>query len=142
MNINYSNLVYLHDILESIIEHNPVLVSLLLQNEGITIGNNIVFTNKEQQLPNGRRIDVIYVTADGLCIGFEIKSGNGITEDQIKEELEGMKKLSHCTDSRVVVVSHFEPNISVDRVYYIPLSSFIPKIKEVIGLINRYVKEM
>ena len=141
MDSNYSNLVYLHDLLESIIEHNPVLVSFLLKNEGIVV-KDVVFANKEQQLPNGRRVDVIYVTADGLCIGFEIKTGNHVKESQIKEELEGLKKLPHCLDSRVVVISPFEPNVNAENTYYIPLSSFLPKVREVTNLIAKFVREI
>jgi hypothetical protein len=76
-----------------------------------------------------------------LCISFEVKSGNGIDKDQLTEELKGLRELRSCDKSHLIVIASREPDISLENAYYIPLSAFLPKIKEVLGLVSRFVKE-
>ncbi|WP_016732267.1 hypothetical protein [Saccharolobus islandicus] len=74
MTSSYSNLVYLHDLLESIIEHDVTFVMTLLQahieDDWVRKITYVSYTNKEEPLPNGRRIDVFIRlgTSEKLCV--------------------------------------------------------------------------
>lgn len=146
---NYSNLVYLHDIIETIIVYNPNFVMTLLQTNVDDWAKRIIgikYSSKEVKLPNDRVIDALYVATDvelkNVCIGFEVKSGNGIDREQLEEELEGLKELRECNKSYLIVVAQREPDVTLERTYYIPLSSFLPKIKEATNLIAKFVREI
>ncbi|MFP3234455.1 MAG: hypothetical protein RXR08_12580 [Sulfolobaceae archaeon] len=145
---NYSNLVYVHDIIQTIIVYNPNFVMTLLQANADDWARkiiNIKYSSKEVKLPNDRAIDALYIATDAelksLCIGFEVKSGNDIDKDQLTEELEGLRELRSCDKSYLIVIASREPDISLENAYYIPLSAFLPKIKEVLGIVSRFVKE-
>ena len=147
MTSSYSNLVYLHDLLESIIEHDVTFVVTILQahieDDWVRRITDVNYTNKEELLPNGRRIDVFYKARNfkrNICIGFEVKTGNEVNEKQLREEIEGLKNVEGCEESFLVLVAQEDPKYNIPY-YYIPLSAFRQKINEVDKILHRFVKE-
>ena len=143
---NYSNLVYLHDLLESIIEHDVTFVVTLLQahikDDWVRRITNVNYTSKEELLPNGRRIDVFYKARNfrRICLGFEVKTGNEVNEKQLREEIEGLKSVKECEESFLVLVAQEDPKYDIPY-YFIPLSAFRQKINDVNRIIHRLVNE-
>ena len=139
--------MYLHDLLESIIEHDVTFVMTLLQthikDDWVRKITYVSYTSKEELLPNGRRIDVFYEARDfkrNICLGFEVKTGNEVDEKQLREELEGLKSIKECDESFLVLVAPEDPSYNIPY-YFIPLSAFQQKISEVSKLVYRFVKE-
>ena len=142
---NYSNLVYLHDLLQSVLERDVTFTVTLLQ---VYISDDTVRrivdlkASKEYPLPNKRRIDVLYTAdlADGrrLCVGFEVKTGNNVSEQQLKDELEGLRSLNGCDKTFLVLVANEDPKYNTPY-YYIPLSAFKSKLVEVIKVIEHLI---
>ena len=146
MTNSYSNLVYLHDLLESIIEHDVTFVMTLLQahieDDWVRKITYVSYTSKEEPLPNGRRIDVFYKARDfkrNICLGFEVKSGNEVNEKQLREEIEGLKSVKECEESFLVLVAHEDPKYNIPY-YFIPLSAFQQKISEVSKILHKFIK--
>jgi len=146
MTSSYSNLVYLHDLLESIIEHDVTFVMTILQahieDDWVRKITYVSYTNKEELLPNGRRIDVFYKARNfkRICIGFEVKTGNEVNEKQLREEIEGLKSVKECEESFLVLVAQEDPKYNIPY-YFIPLSAFQQKINDVNKIVYRFVKE-
>jgi len=145
MTNSYSNLVYLHDLLESIIEHDVTFVITLLQthikDDWIRKITYVSYTSKEELLPNGRRIDVFYKARDfkrNICLGFEIKSGNEVDEKQLREELEGLKGMKECDENFLILVAQEDPKYNISY-YFIPLSAFKQKISDVSKILHRLI---
>jgi len=146
MTSNYSNLVYLHDLLESIIEHDVTFVMTLLQahieDDWVRKITKVVYSNKEELLPNGKRIDVFYKARDfkrNICIGFEVKTGNEVNEKQLREEIEGMKNVKECDESFLILIAPEDPSYNTPY-YFIPLSAFRQKICNVSKIVYRFIK--
>ncbi len=141
---NYSNLVYLHDLLESIIEHDVTFVVTILQayikDDWVRRITSVNYTTKEELLPNGRRIDVFYRARNfkRICIGFEIKIGNEVDEKQLREEIEGLRSVEGCEESFLILIAQEDPEYNI-HYYYIPLSAFHQKINDVNRIIHRIV---
>ena len=147
MTNSYSNLVYLHDLLESIIEHDVTFVMTILQahieDDWVRKITKVVYSSKEELLPNRKRIDVFYRVTDfkkNICLGFEIKTGNEVDEKQLREEIEGLKSVEGCDESFLVLVAQEDPRYNIPY-YFIPLSAFRQKINEVSKIVYRFVKE-
>ncbi|ACR42229.1 hypothetical protein [Saccharolobus islandicus] len=147
MTSSYSNLVYLHDLLESIIEHDVTFVMTLLQahieDDWVRKITYVSYTNKEEPLPNGRRIDVFYKARNfrkTLCLGFEIKTGNEVDEKQLREEMEGLKSVKECEETFLILIALEDPKYNIPY-YFIPLSAFQQKINDVTKIVYRFVKE-
>jgi hypothetical protein len=102
----------------------------------------VSYTNKEELLPNGRRIDVFYKARNfkRICIGFEVKTGNEVNEKQLREEIEGLKSVKECEESFLVLVAQEDPKYNIPY-YFIPLSAFQQKINDVNKIVYRFVKE-
>jgi len=142
---NYSNLVYLHDLLESIIEHDVTFVMTILQahieDDWVRKITYVSYTSKEELLPNGRRIDVFYKARDfkrNICLGFEVKTGNEVDEKQLREELEGLKSMKECDESFLVLVAPEDPKYNIPY-YFIPLFTFQQKINDVNKILYRFI---
>ncbi|MFP3170869.1 MAG: hypothetical protein RXQ98_06525 [Sulfolobaceae archaeon] len=145
MTDSYSNLVYLHDLLESIIEHDVTFVMTLLQthikDDWVRKITYVSYTSKEELLPNGRRIDVFYKARDfkrNICLGFEVKSGSEVDEKQLREELEGLKSMKECDESFLVLVAQEDPSYDIPY-YFISLSTFKQKISDVSKILHKFV---
>jgi len=143
-----SNLVYLHDLLESIIEHDVTFVMSILQahtqDDWVRKITYVSYTNKEELLPNGRRIDVFYKARNfkrNICLGFEVKTGNEVNEKQLREELEGLKSVKECEKSFLVLVAQKDPKYSIPY-YFIPLSAFQQKINDVNKIVFRFLTSL
>jgi hypothetical protein len=148
MTNNFSNLVYLHDLLESIIEHDTTFVITILQaytkDEWVRKITKVVYSNKEEVLPNGKRIDVFYKVTNfkkNICIGFEIKTGNDVDEKQMREEIEGLKSIEGCDESYLVLVAQEDPKFNIPY-YFIPLVIFSERVNIVVELLNKFVKNL
>jgi len=147
MTNSYSNLVYLHDLLESIIEHDVTFVMTILQayikDDWVMKITYVSYTSKEELLPNGRRVDVFYRARNfkrNICLGFEVKTGNEVNEKQLREEIEGLKSVKECEESFLVLVAQEDPKYNIPY-YFIPLSAFQQKINDVNRIIHRLVNE-
>jgi len=147
MTNSYSNLVYLHDLLESIIEHDVTFVMTILQayikDDWVMKITYVSYTSKEELLPNGRRVDVFYRARNfkrNICLGFEVKTGNEVNEKQLREEIEGLKSVKECEESFLVLVAQEDPEYNIPY-YFIPLSAFQQKINDVNRIIHRLVNE-
>ena len=145
MTSSYSNLVYLHDLLESIIEHDVTFVMTLLQthikDDWVRKITYVSYTSKEELLPNGRRIDVFYKARGfkrNICLGFEVKSGNEVDEKQLREELEGLKSMKECDESFLVLVAPEDPSYNIPY-YFVSLSAFKQKISDVSKILHRFI---
>ena len=145
MTNSYSNLVYLHDLLESIIEHDVTFVMTILQayikDDWVRKITYVSYTSKEELLPNGRRIDVFYRARNfkrNICLGFEVKTGNEVNEKQLREEIEGLKSVQGCEESFLVLVAQEDPEYNIPY-YFIPLSAFRQKINDVNRIVHRIV---
>jgi len=145
---NYSNLVYLHDLLESIIEHDTAFIITILQahvkDEWVRKITKVVYSNKEELLPNRKRIDIFYKVMSfkkNICLGFEIKTGNEVDEKQLREEIEGLKSVEGCDESFLVLVAQEDPKYNIPY-YFIPLFAFNKKINVVIELLDKFVKNL
>ena len=148
MTSNYSNLVYLHDLLESVIKYDVTFVITLLQayieDEWVRKITYVNYTSKEELLPNGRKIDVFYKVKSfkkTICLGFEVKTGIEIDEKQLREESEGLKSVEGCDDSFLILIAPEDPEYELSY-YFIPLSAFKQKINDVIKIIYRFVREI
>lgn len=143
MTANYSNLVYLHDILQSILERDVTFVMTLLQ---VHVKDNVlkwvsdVRSSKEYLLPNKRKVDVMYMayTQNGkrLCIGFEVKTGNDISEEQLSQEIEGLRSMEVCDKSFFVLIAKEDPSYDIPY-YFIPLSAFRQKVSDVLKIAQK-----
>jgi len=147
MTNSYSNLVYLHDLLESIIEHDVTFVMTILQayikDDWVMKITYVSYTSKEELLPNGRRVDVFYKARNfkrNICLGFEVKTGNEVNEKQLREEIEGLKSVKECEESFLVLVAQEDPKYNIPY-YFIPLPAFHKKINDVNRIIHRLVNE-
>jgi len=146
MTNSYSNLVYLHDLLESIIEHDVTFVMTILQayikDDWVMKITYVSYTSKEELLPNGRRVDVFYKARNfkRICIGFEIKTGNEVDEKQLREEIEGLRSVEGCEESFLILIAQEDPKYNIPY-YFIPLSAFHQKINDVNRIIHRLVNE-
>ena len=144
MTNSYSNLVYLHDLLESIIEHDVTFVMTILQayikDDWVMKITYVSYTSKEELLPNGRRVDVFYKARNfrRICLGFEVKTGNEVNEKQLREEIEGLKSVQGCEESFLVLVAQEDPEYNIPY-YFIPLSAFRQKINDVNRIVHRIV---
>jgi len=145
MTNSYSNLVYLHDLLESIIEHDVTFVMTILQayikDDWVRKITYVSYTSKEELLPNGRRVDVFYKARNfkrNICLGFEVKTGNEVNEKQLREEIEGLKSVQGCEESFLVLVAQEDPEYNIPY-YFIPLSAFRQKINDVNRIVHRIV---
>ena len=145
MTNSYSNLVYLHDLLESIIEHDVTFVMTILQayikDDWVMKITYVSYTSKEELLPNGRRVDVFYRARNfkrNICLGFEVKTGNEVNEKQLREEIEGLKSVQGCEESFLVLVAQEDPEYNIPY-YFIPLSAFRQKINDVNRIVHRIV---
>jgi hypothetical protein len=133
-------------LLESIIEHDVTFVITILQahieDDWVRKIAFVSYTSKEELLPNGRRIDVFYRARNfkRICIGFEVKTGNEVDGEQLREELEGLKSIKECEESFLVLVAHEDPGYNIPY-YFIPLSAFQQKINDVNKIVYRFVKE-
>ena len=145
MTSSYSNLVYLHDLLESIIEHDVTFVMTILQahieDDWVRKITYVSYTSKEELLPNGRRIDVFYKARDfkrNICLGFEVKTGNEVDEKQLQEELEGLKGMKECDESFLVLVAPEDPKYNIPY-YFVSLSTFKQKINDVSRILHKFI---
>jgi hypothetical protein len=101
----------------------------------------VVYSSKEELLPNRKRIDVFYKVTDfkkNICLGFEIKTGNEVDEKQLREEIEGLKSVEGCDESFLVLVAQEDPKYNIPY-YFIPLSAFRQKISEVSKIVHRFI---
>lgn len=142
---NYSNLVYLHDLIESIVEHDVTFIVSLLQvrinDEWARRITEVLYTGKEEKLPNGKRIDVFYkVKTFGktVCLGFEIKTGNSVEKNQLVEELEGLSHMEGCDESHLVLVANNDPKFDM-KYYFVPLADFMPRVGTVLKILDKFV---
>jgi len=143
---NFSNLVYLHDLIESIIEHDSTFVITILQtyikDEWVRKIVKVIYSNKEELLPNRKRVDVFYRVMNSkkeICIGFEIKMGNEVDEKQLRGEVEGLKGVEGCGESHLILIAQEDPEFGIPY-YFIPLTAFNERVNTVVGLLNKLTK--
>ncbi|MCI4396185.1 MAG: hypothetical protein JHC28_01310 [Thermoprotei archaeon] len=146
--VNYSNLVYLHDLIESIVEHDIAFIITVLQanirDDWVRKITDVIYTSKEELLPNGKRIDVFYKVKNfkrNICIGFEIKTGNEINEGQLREELEGLRSIKDCEDSFLILIGQEDPKFNIPY-YFIPISVLYQKIVDVDRILHRFIDDI
>ena len=120
------------------------VISLLqtrINDEWVRGITEVLYTGKEERLPNGKRIDVLYkvkIFGKTVCLGFEIKTGNSVEKNQLAEELEGLLHMEGCNDGRLVLVANNDPKFDT-KYYFIPLTDFLPRVGTVLKILDKVI---